>query len=477
LAEAATYYVRAGGNDGADGRSHSTAWATLSKVSKQNLATSDIVLFHEADTFSGSLTVNWGGTSSAPAVVGAYYVNSSGAVTRGYAKSRPVIDGGNSLPSDHFDSLLRVRANRVRVENIKVINSRGRGIDVADSQSSTVIGCSIDGAYNSGIQFLRSASPRAEQNLVTHAGKGIKDGAPWGGGIEVSATTGAVVTHNTVSEVYGEGINANGGADGSVIENNYVYAARAVGIYADAAPNTTIRRNIVVGTTNSEYWRTSKTVGAGIALNNEKYHYEATVNALLTSIQSKRAKIYGNLVAFTSSGISIWGELAQSSFDGTLIFNNTLVDNDTQVFLQATPRPSSRFINNVLLSLSSSTRDVSGTDLGGMTAKNNYFSQGNPGGGYANSGNRFSGLKLSKMSGWRSIASSNQITWRDFDAANGSAGIGAGDDEPLSMSSGDNTYQLDYNAANHNDPMDMGAVKFGQQVATKPAAPENLALN
>jgi len=476
-AEAATYYVRADGNDNGDGRSHATAWATLGKVSKQSLATSDIVLFHEGDTFSGTLTVKWAGTSSQLAMVGAYYLK-NGVATRGYATSRPVIDGGNTLPSDHYDALLRVRANWVRVENIKVINSRGRGIDVADSQSSAVVGCSVDGAYNSGIQFLRSTSPRAEQNRVTHTGKGIKEGAPWGGGIEVQATTGAILQGNTVTEVYGEGINANGGADGTVIEGNYVYGARAVGIYADASPNTTIRRNVVVGTTNSEYWRTSRTVGAGIALNNESYHYES-VAALLSSVQSQRARVYDNLVAFTSSGFAIWGEYSLTSLDGLLVFNNTFVDNETQVTLQASvPKPNSRFINNILLSLSSGTRDVSGTDLAGMTATNNYFSNGNPGGGYTSSGNRFTGLSLAKMSGWRSISSADQVTWSDFEVANGSSVIGAGDDEPLNMSSGGDTFQLDYNTTAHNEPMDMGALRFGPNLAAKqPAAPENLALN
>src|SRR5262245_35288803 len=112
-ADAATYYVRAGGNDNADGRSHATAWATLSKVNKQTFATSDVVLLHEGDKFTGTGTVDWGGTSSQPAVLGAYYINSSGAATRGYSTTRPLIDGGNTLPGGPYDALLTVRANGV----------------------------------------------------------------------------------------------------------------------------------------------------------------------------------------------------------------------------------------------------------------------------------------------------------------------------------------------------------------------------
>jgi parallel beta-helix repeat protein len=358
-----------------------------------------------------------------------------------------------------------------------VVNSEGRGIDVADSDDSAIVGCSADNVYNSGIHVLRSANVTVENNYVAHAGTGApRDGAPWGGAIEVARSSGVKVRGNIVSEVHGEGINANDGSTETLIEGNRVHGARAVGIYADAAPDTTIRRNVVVGTTNTSFWRTQRTVGAGIALNNEKYHYEAVSNALSITTQTKRAKIYGNLVAFTSSGISMWGELVESSFDGTLIFNNTLVDNDTQMTLQSgRPRPSSRFINNILLSLSSGTRDVSGTDLGGMVAKSNYFSQGNPGGGYAQTGNRYSGLQLERMSGWRQIASSDAVTWRDFAVKDGSTVIAAGDEEPRLMADGDDTFQLDHNAAAHNAPMDMGAVRFVTSIPL-PSPPENLAL-
>jgi parallel beta-helix repeat protein len=470
-ANAATYYVRSDGNDTADGRSPDTAWATLSKVNKTIFATSDIVLLREGDRFTGTLTVDWAGTSSAPAVVGAYYLK-NGVATRGYASGRPMIDGSGAAVGP-YDALLRVRANYVRVENIKVVSSAGRNIDVADSTGSAVVGCSTDTAWGSGIHFLRSTSPRIENNVVAHAGTAFKSGSDWGGAIELEQSTGASVKGNIVTESYGEGINTNA-SSGTIIESNYVYSVRAVGIYADASPDVTIRRNIVVGSTNAEYWRSSRSVGAGIVLNNEKYHY---TTQLQSTFQTQRAKVYGNLVAFASSGIAIWGEYSLSSFDGLRIFNNTLVDNDVQMSVLSNPKPGSEFVNNILLSLSSGTRDVSGTDLGGMIAKSNYFSQGSPGGGYVNSANRFSGLKLAKMTGWRSISSREQITWRDFDLQDGSTTIGTGDEEPRSIATTSDTYQLDYNKYDHNQPMDMGGLRYGKIVVKQPAAPENLALN
>jgi hypothetical protein len=234
----------------------------------------------------------------------------------------------------------------------------------------------------------------------------------------------------------------------SLSERISLLGVRAVGIYLDTAPDATVRRNLILGTTNSTYWRNATTVGAGIALNNENYHYPVGGGSLSTSVQAKRAKIYDNLVAYTSTGIAMWGQLAESSFDGTVIYNNTLVDNNTQFSIIGKPQPSSKFVNNILLSLSS--------------------------GDYSNAGNKYTGLALAKMSGWRSISSRTQVSWRDFVLAIGSTAINAGNEEPRSSADATNSYDLDHNAAAHNTPMDMGGLTFSTTTKPRPMAPTAL---
>jgi parallel beta-helix repeat protein len=472
--EAATYYVRNGGNDSADGRSHNTAWASLSKVNNYAFAAGDVVLLHEGDRFVGQVTVDWAGTSSSRSVLGAYYLDGSTAV-RGYRTARPIIDGEDRIPSTGYDSLVTVKAARARVENLRVEDSEGRAISTASVNDVEIIGNYVHNTYNAGIHFLKSTGSRAEGNFVTGAGIGNKeDGAPWGASLEIVQCNGVIIRNNTVSEVYGEGINAHSGSTNTLIERNLVFGVRAVGIYSDTASDTIIRRNIVLGTANSAWWRSASAVGAGIALNNENYHYPVGGGSMSTSVQAKRVKIYNNLVAYTTSGIAVWGALSNSSFDGTLIYNNTLVDNNTQVTMSSKPIPGGKFINNILLSLSSGTKDVEGTSLGGMVARNNYFSKGNPGGDYVHSGNRFTGLKIAKMSGWRAITSRDQVTWRDFVQATGSAAIGAGDNEPRQASDMTNDYALDYNTAQHGSPMDMGGLTFATPTTPRPMAPTGL---
>jgi hypothetical protein len=473
-AEAATYYVRNGGNDSSDGRSHATAWSSLSKVNSYAFAAGDRVLFQEGHRWVGILTVDWAGTASERAVVGAYYLDGSTPI-RGYRTSPPIIDGEDRLPFGRYDPLVIVRADRVTVENLHVRNSEGRGIGVTNVDEVDVVGCRVSNVYTSGVHFLKSQGSRALNNFVTVAGIGNRDsGIPWGASIDIATSTSTVVRNNTVSEVWGEGINAHSGSRYTLIENNRVFGVRAVGIYSDAAPDTTIRRNLVVGTANSAWWRSGSSVGAGIALNNETYHYPAGGGSMSVSVQSQRTKVYGNLVAYTGAGIAVWGQLPESSFDDLLIYNNTLVDNNIQVTMNAKPKPRGKFVNNILLSLSSGTRDVEGTSLNGMVAKNNYFSQGNPGGNFVHAGNRFTGLTIAKMSGWRAVTNADQINWRDFVVASGSSALGAGDDEPLRTATSAENYELDHNAAEHRSPMDMGGLTFATPVNRRPMAPTAL---
>lgn len=474
--EAATYYVRNGGNDSADGRSHATAWASLNKVNDFSFAAGDQVFLYEGNRWVGQVTVDWGGTSSAPAVLGAYYLDGS-KPTRGYRSAAPIIDGEDRLPSSRYDALVTVKANGVRIENLRVKNSEGRGIGTADGDAVEVIGCSVSNIVGSAIHFLRSDGSRAENNFVTETGIGARDLGynTWGAAIEIVKSNSAVIRRNTVSEAWGEGINTHSGSQYTLIEHNRLFAVHAIGLYASAAPDTTIRRNIVVGTANSAWWRGGSSVGSGIALTNELYHYPVGGGSLSTSIVTKRAKVYGNLVAYTNIGIAIWGSgLPESTFDDMVIYNNTFVDNDVQVSSSSKPKPGAKFYNNIVLSLSSGTKDVEGTNLNGMVAQNNYFSQGDPGGGFSHPSNRFTGLKLAKMSGWRAVTSLDQITWRDFVTVSGSSVIGAGNDEPRKTATNSQNYNLDYNGAEHQQPMDMGGLTFSTPASPRPMAPTAL---
>jgi hypothetical protein len=462
-AEAATFYVRNGGDDSADGRSPDTAWATINKVNSYSFAAGDAVLFHEGDTWSGqTLKVRWSGTSSNKAVVGAYYVQ-DGQAHVGFQSSPPVIDGADKAPSSRYNALVLVTGSRVRVQDLAIVNSEGRGITFSKTSSDEAVNLALSNTYDSAIKFLDSKDGVIAKTYVTDAVRvQAETGGAWSAAVSAVRSTGMQIRNNSVVKVFGEGININENCADAMIEQNFVFAARAAGIYADASPRPVIRDNIVIGTADPKYWRTSDAVGAGIAINNENYHYQGHGGSLSTNIQTTGAKIYDNLVAYTNEGIGIWGQLANTSFDNTMIYNNTLVDNDVQVEVlkKSVPMPGSQFINNILLSISPGTRDTNLSQLNGMVAKNNYLSQGDPGNGLSNAGNRYKGLQLKRMQGWRNVTDPSAISWHDFQLATGSSAIGAGDSTPLEKASSSDAYNLDFNRKPHNEPPDMGAIGF-----------------
>jgi hypothetical protein len=415
-AQAATYYVKNDGSDRASGQSDAAAWATVDKVNRQHFKPGDVVLFREGDRWEGKLAVDWSGTANAHATVGAYYVE-NGAAAKGLRGKRPVIDGAGRYPTGIYDALILVDTHDyVRVENLEIRNSEGRGIGFAHSSYGDVVNVVVDGAYMDGIHFLDSDHGSVSRSQVLHTNLVLpRDGhkRDWGAGINFVKSDSGRVVETTVAEGYGEGINAHHGSRGTLIENNRVFAVRAVGIYVDAAPNTTIRRNIVVGTADSKFWRGSDSVGAGIAINDEKYHYKAGGGSLPDDIQSKDVKIENNVVVYTSSGIALWSAAPQASHDNLIITSNTLIDNDRQMSGLGTKAPGGLLADNVLISISKGTRDVDTSKLYGLTARHNYFSQGDPGGAlsHADNGRDFA---LRKRSGWRSIASIDDVDWEEL---------------------------------------------------------------
>jgi hypothetical protein len=109
-----------------------------------------------------------------------------------------------------------------------------------------------------------------------------------------------------------------------------------------------------------------------------------------------------------------------------------------------------------------------------MTARNNYFSQGDPGGDYSHADNKYDGLTLARMTGWRSFNGQDELTWLDFAIQKGSSVIGGGDDEPRLMSQGDDTFHLDFDGQEHNAPMDMGALRFSERMRKTPKRPTDI---
>jgi hypothetical protein len=363
----------------------------------------------------------------------------------------------------------------VRVENLDLRNSEGRGITFAESAFAEVVNLAVTNTYDIGIAIIESDDALVEGSSISESDRGwLEDKVNWGAAISVYQSARSRIANNTVTRVYGEGINLNHGTTDAVVEHNFVFAARAVGIYVDAAPRATVRRNMVIGTADETFWRGGSSVGSGIVLCNESYHYDGG-SGLDPGVQATGARIHNNLVAFTNQGIALWHDYAGTRFEDVRIYNNTLVDNNTQWSGYRGALPRSQLVNNILLSLSEGTKDVGdagGTDL---VARNNYFSRGDPGGRLSHDGNRYSGVQLARMQGWRQIEVPDDVRWQDFAPSQVSSTNGVGAAAANADAARVEEPAADFNVAQHNDPPDLGALRYRLPAKT-PRGPRSLGV-
>src|SRR3972149_11519392 len=68
----ATYHVKNGGSDAADGLSDANAWETISKVNGSSFSAGDSILFKKGSTWREQLTVPSSGSAGNPITFGAY---------------------------------------------------------------------------------------------------------------------------------------------------------------------------------------------------------------------------------------------------------------------------------------------------------------------------------------------------------------------------------------------------------------------
>jgi len=436
----AVYYVSNAGNDNADGLSDATAWATIGKVNSFSFATGDDVYFKSGDTWNlsvwpGQLAIDWSGTVSDRATVGAYFMDGGNEVV-GVSGNKPIFNGNDVGPliGNSYAGIIQVNdQNYVDVENLRVINSEGVGIGFADTSYARILDNDISNAFRQGILLNRSDNGLIQGNTVTDTARiwpelniGIP-GAHWPAALSIMGigsenVVDNVVRGNTVYENYGEGIGIFQGPKDTLIENNIVYANRALGIYTDASPGNIIRGNLVYGTTDPTFWRNGVTQGGGIGVNDE-----AASNRPI----SENNKIYNNLVAYTSDGIQLATHDPASVLRDTDVYNNILIDNLVGIRSYGSgPYENSTIRNNLVWAISPGAVPFAGnanmTPANGMTIENNLWSTA-PQNVASGAGDVIGVPSLFKTTGWRSMTGGD-LTYQDFTLTPGSLGIDQGVD-------------------------------------------------
>jgi hypothetical protein len=400
--------------------SFANPFRTWAAINGKVFSTGDDLYFKRGVTFtlasnSDRLQVDWSGTAEDRVIIGCYVAenNFDCGATPLVEGNRPVLSGNNNLYPGEEQGLIDVR-NRsyVTIKDLSILNAglssigTGKAIDVRDSNNVNVENCYIYRPRGNCVLYSKVNTGEIIDNYCSE--KGYPGFSGYGAAIEITAgnTAGAatniLVARNSVSHSVQEGIGLYKKVTNSIIEHNTVHDIITGFIYIDAAMNNIIRYNLVYETETSVHSRFTQTrSGWAIALNNEEERNYFFMGG---------NEVYGNLIGGTRSGIVldclIKNRLPSSvCYPNDKIYNNVIVDNDTNVIIWGTnSNDGIEFRNNISLQITAGGTHISSSSPAGTTfSHNNWYGNTVPGGNAAI--NRILGNpNLAKTSGWRDIA-------------------------------------------------------------------------
>jgi len=412
---------------------------TIALINAHAFATGDDLYFKAGTNkiVDTHLVVDWVGTSGDHAIIGAYDGDGDFDIT---GSAKPILNGNETVPSNNENALILIlsatHVGYIDVENIKLVDSGGHGLMYRRVSNFTIDGVEVDGSYRNGIYVDKGNNVAGESGVikncdVTNFCTGWATGgvSAWGAALAVASTNNTTIQYNKVHEGYGEGIYSGTTAgdytaEYNIIEYNVVYDCRAVNIYMFNSPHNIVRYNLSYGTGNSTY--NTRYVydgvyysGAGIYTCDEDW---------ASGFQDHYVQIYGNIVAFTQSGLFIDCSYVGSEFRDSVVYNNTFIDNYYDIRISGQTFSNSNIKNNIFWRITADAGSIySGSDTTtGLTWSHNYWSVDPCGTCDADDNMVGPGTPgLSKTTGWRAMTA-GVVVGTEFKVVDGSSCIDAG---------------------------------------------------
>ena len=239
---ATEYYVNAAtGNDQNNGKSESTAWKSLFKVSNTNLKPGDVVLLATGQEFTGTIEwTNISGSKSKPITLSSYSVGNSDTL--------PIINA-----KGYLNGIKLTDCSHIKINGLTIIADGGKkpkkgmrcGIfytssNLGNYSDITIENCIIKNIFFESTDFQRGKDEVKSANGTQSYGWGIRFLIK-----NKSTLKDVFVQSNTVQNVAHTGIKINGRINNLNILNNEVFKTGGPGMQFSGITNGLVKGNDV----------------------------------------------------------------------------------------------------------------------------------------------------------------------------------------------------------------------------------------
>jgi len=321
------YYVAKTGNNSNSGTLLSP-FLTIQKAA--NVAVAGDSIFIRSGVYQEQVYFTTSGSSTSPINVVAYHGES------------PIIDGGNTLPSTDYSAMILIWGNYLNISGLEVKNINVNGVHQSGTgiiiigHHCTVSHINVHECWSTGILALGDYSIVEYCTVYNLCLENFKNPGAQGNGAGISScrntvdghTDYSILRHNTVHDVWGEGISTFE-ATHTTIEDNTIYDNWSVNLYVSDATNCLVQRNFI--------YRTKDMINGaqvGIMLGDERRTPPSAYNTIIYNI------IYGCKRNFMSGGmnnitVSNNTFINSSAICGVVIFDESMIN--------------SKFVNNIIM--------------------------------------------------------------------------------------------------------------------------------
>jgi len=295
-------------------------------------------------------------------------INKSGITIMAYPGERPILDGGNTIPSGTYQGLVQIKANDVIFDGFEVRNSAARGVIIGHPTDGTsslrnviirnlVVHHNYDSGINAnGTDQYRLKNILIENNVVYDNLLKNADGAHEGGSaLAFIDVDGGVARGNVVYNNLGEGLVAGRWTSALTFEDNVLYDNKHASIYLSTTVDPLVQGNYIFCSDDRSYWRgTSGKLKPppGLTLRDEDFEGQ-----IEKPPPSSGQVIINNIIVGCGINLTISTQFDGGGLDNAVIANNTFVnargDTDSganNVLIEGDVKlQNSSFVNNLIL--------------------------------------------------------------------------------------------------------------------------------